>query len=198
MPNISENRSGKSDETNAQTVEEPALERSMHDLPNNSKEGPDNTVKAPGNSSKKKNQRSRAAVPSDTLRNKRVIAYPVHADESSGPPHWTLGILVNKSWDRNADTQADRRWSLLHFDTAHCNSSSESNALAVAKFIAGFKSNLEIEIVDVPVPKQPALSNDCGLYPAHFLKIFLSNIDKSIEECTTVSILRTEDVIYFK
>lgn len=161
-----------------------------HDLVADLNDTPGNNAKILKSSLENKTPtRSRAVPvkPSDSLLSKRIIAYPVHAAEgASGSAHWTLGVLVNRSWERNEDAQVGHDWVLLHFDTLHCNDKSESNAMKVARFIS--QKGSDIELIDVPVPRQPPLSNNCGLYPAHLLKIFLSNVERSIKDCTAVSI----------
>jgi hypothetical protein len=38
----------------------------------------------------------------------------------------------------------------------------------------------------VPVPRQQLGSNDCGLFACHFLRVFLEDIEESVEFCTKV------------
>lgn len=129
-------------------------------------------------------KRANATNVSEETRNKRVVAYPVHAQKAfPGAEHWTLAVMVNENWVEGAEHQTNQRWQIFHFDTLHCNANSKINAVKTALFIAESSDDSEIDFCEVAVPYQPAGSNDCGLYPAHFLKIFLSNIDKSISIC---------------
>lgn len=162
----------------------------MHDLPadlESASGSPLTFLKSPGRKAGGEKAQSKLNQSLALLLNKRIIAFPVHASGgASGWPHWTLGIVVNRKWEKSEEVQIQHDWILFHFDTMHCNDDSELNAVKVATFIT--QSNSNIKLIDIPVPKQPSLSNDCGLYPAHFLKIFLSNINRSIEECTAVSV----------
>jgi hypothetical protein len=111
-----------------------------------------------------------------------IIAFPVHAAALSGPDHWSLGILVNELYNASRQNQ-DKQWILFHFDSfPGCNENSKPNAIEIAKFIIDAKS-IDVEFVEVPVPMQSPISNDCGLFPAHFLRIFLRNPDLSIKVC---------------
>src|ERR1700742_2444189 len=106
---------------------------------------------------------------------KRGIAYPVHAEGGrNGAAHWTLAVLVNKNWK---SSEPEPSWDLFHFDSARCNSGSKINAEKIAQIIL----ETDFIFVEVPVPSQPAGSNDCGLYPAHHLRTFLMDVEGSIK-----------------
>jgi hypothetical protein len=124
---------------------------------------------------------------SDELQDKRLIAFPVFAaDSDQGPSHWTLGILYNARWQNNLLRQADHEWTLFHFDSAHCNLQSKDNAISLAQFLTKTDFKKDIKFIDVLVPLQDPYSNNCGLYPAHFLKHFCFDVEDSIIYCTSV------------
>lgn len=123
-------------------------------------------------------------VPYEYWNSLRIIAFPIFA---KSPNHWTLGILVNKFWQSDKATQTKFNWVLLHFDSLPCNNSSIANGAQFAKFVTSSMDAKPIEIIDVPVPKQATHSNDCGLWPAHYLRTFLNDREFFIDYCTTVS-----------
>lgn len=122
-------------------------------------------------------------VPMEYWKNMRIIAFPIFA---KSPNHWTLGILVNVLWQPNKAIQTKFDWVLLHFDSLPCNESSTANGILFAKFVVAMKGNKTIQCVDVPVPKQASHSNDCGLWPAHYLRTFLNDREFFISHCTSV------------
>jgi Ulp1 family protease len=129
------------------------------------------------------------AVAKGRWREKRVIAFPVH---SKFPAHWTLAIAVNTNY--HPETPSPPNIQLFHFDSCPCNSGSHDKAVKFARFAFNLGKEEKLVAYEVPVPYQPTSSNDCGLYPAHFLKIFLNNVDKSVEFCQRVS--RHDYIIY--
>jgi hypothetical protein len=124
------------------------------------------------------------------LKHFRVIAFPVHADNShSGIAHWTLGILVNTLWKTGCKKQISFKWTLFHMDSAHCNPNNIKNATRIAQYVTKTEFKSEIKVIDLPVPTQNG-SSDCGLYPAHFLRTFLRDVDYFINYCSSVSSLK--------
>lgn len=114
----------------------------------------------------------------------RIIAFPIHI---SDPPHWTLGIIVNTSWQAQTDATKHPTWVILHLDSCHCSNRSMQLALDFTCYLLGIKEKDSVKKYEIPVPSQAPKSQDCGLYPAHFLKIFLTNPDEMIRYCTSVS-----------
>lgn len=117
-------------------------------------------------------------IPPAHWKTKRIIAYPVHS-----PGHWTLGILVNKLWQEQGEN-----WVAYHFDSFKCNEYALPTALAFGQYVTGIRHRCDLPIKEVPVPQQRAGSNDCGLWTAHYLKIFLKDIDFFIDFCNLVCI----------
>jgi Ulp1 family protease len=122
------------------------------------------------------------AIAKERWRAKRIIAFPVH---SKLPEHWTLAIAVNTSYQ--AENPPIRSIKLFHFDSFPCDSGSRAKAEKFTRFALNLSDGEELAVYEVPVPYQPTYSSDCGLYPAHFLKIFLNNADKAIDFCQKVS-----------
>lgn len=117
----------------------------------------------------------------------RVVAYPVHADDSNIEfAHWTLGLLVNISWKKGTVLQEAHDWHVFHFDSLCCNERSLPNATDIARRILNGGEEILIQSHEVSVPRQPPGSNNCGLYPAHFLRIFLSDVEGHIQHCLSV------------
>ena len=111
-----------------------------------------------------------------------MLAFPVHS-----PAHWTLGLLVNLAWTKD-DKKGVPEWMLFHFDSHPTNVDYPLIiARHFAKCITGVKHRRDISIKDVPVPGQKTHSNDCGLWPAHYLKVILQDPDFIIDFCRTVS-----------
>jgi Ulp1 family protease len=84
--------------------------------------------------------------------------------------HFSLGIIVNPNWGTDKPPQ----WILLHLDsraqmTNHC-----SRAHAFAAWLMETDQE-SIKVIRVPTPQERSGSNDCGLYTAHYLKIFLDD-----------------------
>jgi hypothetical protein len=131
----------------------------------------------------------------EDLKDKRLIAFPVFAEDGNkGPAHWTLGILYNALWKENLSNhlskQTDYEWMLFHFDSARCNKQSKINAISLAQFLTKTDFKKDIKFIEVLVPLQGSFSNDCGLYPAHYLKLFCLDVEDSIAYCTSVSVLK--------
>ena len=122
------------------------------------------------------------------LLKKQIIAFPIFSDEGNGgPAHWTLGTLVDVNWQREGlEIQNDPSWHLFHFDSTLCNLENRETANAIGRFIL---QKVPFKFMEIPVPIQSPTSNDCGLYPAHFLRIFLTDVEKSIKFCFYVCIL---------
>jgi hypothetical protein len=115
---------------------------------------------------------------------KWIIIFPVHSGSSSGAEHWTLGILVNVKHDKDRLEQPLKEWHLFHFDSCPgCNSRSKTNAMGLAQFLTYTEDKEDIRFRDIPVPRQQAGSNDCGLYLSHFMKIFLGDPEFFINYC---------------
>jgi hypothetical protein len=116
--------------------------------------------------------------------NKWIIVFPVHAGLSSGSEHWTLGILVNVKHDKDRIEQPLKEWHLFHFNSLPgCNSKSKSNAIGIAQYLTYTDDEEDICFREIPVPRQGFGSNDCGLYPSHFMKIFLGHPEFFIKYC---------------
>ena len=118
----------------------------------------------------------------------RFIAFPFHSNE---PGHWTLCIAVNMKWKRGcsqAELEAMRsgHWTLLHFDSLSKNSKIEQDAIEYARHIFELTAEATVDSIQVPALKQPAGSMDCGLYPFHFLRVFLTDREKYLELCLQV------------
>jgi hypothetical protein len=98
--------------------------------------------------------------------------------------HFTLGILINLNWKKPDSLPS---WRLFHFDSLNGTylANNKLNARKFGAFLAGIRIK-DLPITEVPVPMQGPGSNTCGLFAAHFLRIFLDDIDKSIEFCTKV------------
>jgi hypothetical protein len=123
------------------------------------------------------------------LKSRRVIAFPVHVDV---PKHWTLGIAVNTSYrsQKPGDPPADNataNWHLFHFDSHPCQPQSRTFARGFTRWALELPESQALAETEVPVPRQPGDSNDCGLYPAQFLMCFLADMDNYIQHCITVS-----------
>ena len=126
----------------------------------------------------KKPSKSNAALPAqpEQWATRKLIAYPVHS-----PNHWTLCILINKSWPK-----AGKDWAAFHFDSFKCNSYAAPTAQSFGLYVTGIKHRCDLPIKDVTVPQQNKQSNDCGLWAAHFLKIVLKNFESCTEVCNSV------------
>lgn len=123
------------------------------------------------------NKRTRSLPsPLESWKTRRIIAYPVHS-----PGHWTLAILVNKLW-----LEKGQNWIVYHFDSFKCNEYALPTALSFGQYVTGIKHRRDLPIKEVPVPQQSPDSNDCGLWTAHFLKVFLKDVDFFINFCDSV------------
>jgi hypothetical protein len=115
-----------------------------------------------------------------TWRNRQIIAFPVHSTN-----HWTLGMVVNIAWDSDGD-EGDvfsPVWVGFHFDSYPCNSEAMATAHKLGLQLTGITRRKDLKFTEIPVPGQASRSNDCALWPAHYLKTFLQDIDKFIEYC---------------
>jgi hypothetical protein len=122
----------------------------------------------------------------EIIRSYRLIAFPVYtAANKSGSSHWTLGILYNQLWNKTSSPQLEFDWHLFHFNSlVNCNRETAVTATEAAQYLTKTDFKVDIKYVEVPVPRQEGC--DCGLYPAHFLKVFLCDLDASIEHCLSV------------
>lgn len=114
---------------------------------------------------------------------KRIVAFPVHTEH---PNHWTLGILVNLNWTEAKQFtlgRSEENWCLFHFDSSGQDKSIMDSARQFASFILELPSPQCINAFMIPALEQPAESNDCGLYPFHFLRVFLRDRERNIEYC---------------
>lgn len=130
-------------------------------------------ARPPGVETKKK----RKVYPLIEWTTKRIIAFPVHS-----PGHWTLGITVNHAWG----TGNKAEWVIFHFDSFPFEGSSKSTAQKIGQFVTNVHHRKDIPIKSIPVPGQKTNTNDCALWPAHYLKIFLKDPDFFIEHCNSV------------
>jgi hypothetical protein len=112
-----------------------------------------------------------------------ILAFPVFVED---PSHWTLGILVNKSYGT-----AVPDWSVFHFNSLLLENEvqSDQRCLDFAHFILSESLSNEVTLFNIPVPSQKGMSNDCGLWGAHYLRIFLEDADKFIKYCSSVGFL---------
>lgn len=108
-----------------------------------------------------------------------IIAYPIHVRE---PPHFTLGIMANLNWQNGPE----KEWVVFHFDSYPCSPMSLIFAMEFGKHLLSLGLQAKVKEVNVPVIRQPSGSNDCGLYPSHFLDIILQDVDHCINECLKV------------
>lgn len=122
-------------------------------------------------------QRRRRVYPLIEWTSKRIIAFPVHS-----PGHWTLGIVINYSW--RTEQKAD--WRAFHLDSYPCNQEAIKTAHKIALFVTGIKHRYELSIKEIPVPGQRTSSNDCGLWPAHYLRVFLKEREAFINRFQSV------------
>lgn len=116
---------------------------------------------------------------------KRILAFPVHSKTFQ---HWTLGILVNLKWSsRKATTneRTDEEWRLFHFDSLGCIKDVMRQAQEFASYLVELPTT-SIMATMIPCLVQPSMSNDCGLYPFHFLRVFLRDRERSIHYCLQV------------
>lgn len=120
---------------------------------------------------------------------KRIIAFPFHSKLSQ---HWTLGILVNLNWKPDDTLGAEAAmlpdWRLLYFDSMGANSDIMERARQFSTFLVEV-SDTDVKSVCVPTLMQRSNSMDCGLYPFHFLRVFLRDRNRLIQYCTSVSTL---------
>jgi hypothetical protein len=124
---------------------------------------------------------NRIPRPIKEWRQRRLLAFTVFHDK---PGHWTLAIAVNMNYNAGIDNSPNI--SVFHFDSLPIQTKSIAFAEEYARYAFQLTKAEKSKAFEIPVPFQPASSNDCGLYPAHFLKIFLKDIDKAIEFCVKV------------
>jgi hypothetical protein len=127
---------------------------------------------------KKRLGQLRPVPPVTDWRDRQVVAYPVHS-----PNHWTLGVLINLAWDKRDEEVVPIKWVGLHFDSFPCNTEALLTAQTIGRHITGINSRSDLAFVNVPVPGQRKHSNDCALWPAHYLKMFLQDIQFYTEYC---------------
>jgi hypothetical protein len=128
---------------------------------------------------KKKKAKEKDLEPSPEWKRRWIIAFPMHMDD-----HWTLGIAVNKKHSINLED-----WHLFHFNSLVMNSAPRAieRVRTFAQFALGkIQDRAQISYHEIPVPRQKAGSNDCGLWPAHFLGIFLEDSERFIQYCCSV------------
>jgi hypothetical protein len=127
----------------------------------------------------------------ETWKTRQILAFPVHTDS---PGHWTLGIAVNKKWGILPSVRPEIE--VFHLDSLPHDEKHREIAEQFARHAFQLTKDDECQVIEVAVPYQPFGSNDCGLYPAHFLKIFLSDIDNGLSICRKVSRIRHYFVLY--
>jgi len=121
--------------------------------------------------------------PYEAWRYKQILAFPVHT-----PGHWTLGVLVNTAY-RQDGGEEQPQWGLYHFDSYPSRTDATKRvSVAFAQFATGTRDSNDIRFIDIPVPGQKANSNDCALWPAHYLQIFLENLEELLKYCSSVSL----------
>ena len=124
--------------------------------------------------------------PKRSLSNYRFVASPIN-----GINHWALMILVNPARKEN-EIAPRTTWTLLYFDSLR-------GAVLVyiaekfARALLGLGKDDKLEVIKVPTLSQPN-AVDCGLYPAHFLRTFLSDPGENLKHCLTVSRFATCDL----
>ena len=94
--------------------------------------------------------------------------------------------MVNRTW-KQPNRLKNPNWALFHFDSHVCTAASQHYALGFGKYLLEIDRNASVDVFEVPVIPQPPLSNDCGLYPAHFLSIILRDVDRYLAKCVEVS-----------
>jgi len=123
---------------------------------------------------------------------RRLLAWIPH---SPYPDHYTLAVLVNVSWSRNASKPLKPDWHLFHLDSLP-NSKPRAAGVYSGKFAAYLLGipYTDITVTEVSVPKQPG-GSECGLCAVHFLRIFLEDIDKATKFCLEAS--NTSTLLHF-
>lgn len=106
----------------------------------------------------------------------KAIAFPLCTFE-----HWTLGVLINKSWAPGFN-KPPAEWIGLHMDSLP-QANSIHIAKAVGQHILGINDRNLLEFRKVPVPLQPFGSLDCGLYVSHYLYMVLGDLDFFLKYC---------------
>jgi Ulp1 family protease len=107
--------------------------------------------------------------------------------------HYTLNIVLNENWKASKANPLPPKWHLLHFDSfrADTKNGAWTKNLKMAKKFAlwalNMDSNDSLQVFDIPVPQQDSDSNDCGLCATHFLRVFLSDIQRAWDFCIQVS-----------
>jgi Ulp1 family protease len=123
----------------------------------------------------------------DFWRKHKYIACVIYSttteDFVSGKGHYTLGIVINLNWEEDDEVPINPKWLSLHFDSLHGSTgdSTKRELNGITRFIAGPDYG-DLDYVEVAIPQQSGGSNDCGLYPPHFFRIFLQNPEVCITE----------------
>jgi Ulp1 family protease len=115
-------------------------------------------------------------------KSKRILAFPVHIAD---PGHWTLSIAVNTNWATPLSIRP--HVDVYHLDSLPDNPQHRKLSESFARHIFQLEDTDYCQVHEVAVPRQPHFSNDCGLYPAHFMKIFLTDVEKGLLACINVS-----------
>jgi Ulp1 family protease len=107
--------------------------------------------------------------------------------------HFTLNIVLNDNWREPKLKPLHPKWMLFHFDSLRTATRQGEwtlnlkNAKGFALWALDIRDKDKLDIFDTPVPQQASASNDCGLFAAHFLRVFLNDIQKSRDFCIQVS-----------
>jgi Ulp1 family protease len=120
--------------------------------------------------------------PRESWKSKRLLAFPIH---TSNPGHWTLAVAINHSW--NVSPKRAPQIDVFHFDSFPDSPQHRKKAEKFARYAFQLEKGNLCRVIEVAVPRQTTWSNDCGLYPSHFLKIFLSDVEKALSVCMKVS-----------
>ena len=110
------------------------------------------------------------------IQQSRYVAFPLHEDS---PGHWTLCILVNLKWI-HGKRKKPRGWICLHLDSFYSSPSMSRIIQDYSKYLLEPETDEDLPFFHIPVAQQPVGSNDCGLYPAHYLRIFLQDPEQFI------------------
>ena len=114
---------------------------------------------------------------------KRLVAYPVHTTDPF--EHWSLGVVYNRKWDASRHPKGidmkpeDMEWCHLHYDSLTVKASF-IRSKRIAEFILD-RDSRSFDHHSVTTIKQPEESNDCALYPPHFLRIIICDLEKQLE-----------------
>lgn len=111
-------------------------------------------------------------------RQHQIIAYPVYSVQ-----HWSLALLVNLAWSDIQTDVVSVDWTGFHFDSYPTGKDAIRTAKAVGQHLTGIKHRRNLRFIEVPVPGQKQYTNDCALWPAHYLRTFLENIPAFTKHC---------------